>query len=120
MPRRSLEATVKKHLEQYKTERIVLLVLIALGATLTVAGIGVYFYVGKLTFVQRAYATPPKDFMMSQLRLLCDFARVLGVIFSLIGVVSIILALERLTFSKESYGMALFINSLKAKWPLFG
>ena len=113
MPRRFLEAIVKKRLKQYKTEILVLLILIALGATLTVAGIGVYFYVGKLTFVQRAYATPPKDFMMSQLRLLCDFARVLGVVFSLIGVVSIILALDRLTFSKESYRMALFINGQK-------
>jgi len=51
--------------------------------------------------------------MMSQLRLLCDFARVLGVVFSLIGVVSIILALDRLTFSRESYRMALYINSQK-------
>ena len=115
MPRRSLEAIVKKRLKQYKTEKIVLLFLIALGAVLTLAGIGVYFYVGKLTLVQQAYAAPPKDFMMSQLRLLCDFARVLGVVFSLIGVVSIILALDRLTFSKESYRMALFINGLKEK-----
>jgi len=113
MPRRSLEATVKKRLEQYKTERVVLLFLIALGAVLTLAGIGVYFYVGKLTLVQQAYAAPPKNFMMSQLRLLCDFARVLGVVFSLIGVVSMILALDRLTFSKESYRMALFINGQK-------
>jgi len=113
MPQRSLEAIVKKRLKQYKTERIVLLVLIALGATLTLAGIEVYFYVGELTLVQKAYATPPKNFMMSELRLLCDFARVLGIVFSLIGVVSIILALDRLAFSKESYRMALFINGQK-------
>jgi len=73
----------------------------------------VYFYIGKLTLVQKTYATPPKDFMMSQLRLLCDFARALGVVFSLIGVVSIILALDRLAFSKESYRMALYVNSQK-------
>lgn len=113
MPRRSLEAIVKKRLKQYKTERIVLILLIALGAVLTLAGIGVYFYVGELTLVQQAYAIPPKNFMMSELRLLSNFARVLGVVFSLIGVVSIILALDRLTFSKESYRMALFIDSQK-------
>ena len=37
MPRRSLEEIVKKRLKQYKTERIVLLLLIALGAVLTLA-----------------------------------------------------------------------------------
>jgi len=73
----------------------------------------VYFYVGELTLVRKAYAAPPENFMMSQLRFLCDFARVLGVVFSLVGVVSIILALDRLTFSKESYRMALFINTQK-------
>ena len=51
--------------------------------------------------------------MISELRLLCDFARVLGVVFSLIGVISIVLALDRLTFSKESYRMALYVNSQK-------
>ncbi|MCD6318151.1 hypothetical protein J7M02_03690, partial [Candidatus Aerophobetes bacterium] len=66
-----------------------------------------------LTLVQQAYAAPPRDFMISELRLLCDFARVLGVVFSLIGVISITLALDRLTFSKESYRMALFINDQK-------
>ncbi|MCD6318915.1 hypothetical protein J7M02_07610 [Candidatus Aerophobetes bacterium] len=115
MPRRSLEAIVKKRLKQHKIERVVLLSLIALGAVLILAGIGVYFYVGKLTLVQKAYATPPKNFTMSELRLLCDFARVLGVVFSLIGVVSIILALDRLAFFKESYRMALFINGSKEK-----
>ena len=76
-------------------------------------GIGVYFYVGKLTLVQKADAAPARNFIMLQLRLFCDFARVLGVVFSLIGVVSIILALDRLTFSKESYRMALYINRQK-------
>ncbi|RLE09553.1 hypothetical protein DRJ00_03910 [Candidatus Aerophobetes bacterium] len=113
MPQRSLEAIVKKRLKQYKTERIVLLLLIAVGVILTLAGIGVYFYVGKLTLVQKTYATPPKNFMMFELRLLCDYARALGVIFSLIGVVSIILALDRLAFSKESYRVALYIDSQK-------
>lgn len=113
MPRRSLEEIVKKRLKQYKTERVVLVILIALGAILTFAGIGVYFYVGELTVVQKVFATPPKNFIISQLRLLCNFARVLGIVFLLVGVLAIIFALDRLTFSRESYRMALYINRQK-------
>lgn len=113
MPQRSLEAIVKKRLKQHKRERIVLYLLIALGAVLTLAGIGVFLYVGQLTIVQKVYAAPTGNFMMSQLKLLCGFAKLLGVVLSLVGVASIIMPLDRLTFSKESYRMALYISDRK-------
>lgn len=113
MSQRSLEAIVRRRLKQHKRERIALYLLITLGAVLTLAGIGVYFYVGELTLVQKVYATPARNFTMSQLKLLCNFARVLGVVFSLVGVASIIMSLDRLTFSKESYRMALYISGRK-------
>ena len=110
-----MQVIVKNRLKEYKAEKVVLLILIALGVVLTLTGMGVYFYVSELTIVKQAYATPTRNFMISQLKLVCNFARVLGVVFSLVGVVSILLALDRLTFSKESYKMALYINSQKEK-----
>jgi len=113
MFQRSLEAIVKKRIKQYRTEKIILFILIALGAVLIVAGGGVYFYIGKLTLVQKVYAMPALDFNIIELRLLCDFARMLGIVFLLVGLASIILACDRLTFSRESYRMALFISERK-------
>lgn len=115
MPKRSLEAIVKKRLKQYKREKIILFALMVLGVILILAGIGVYFCVSKLTIAQRVYAVPTSNFMMSQLKLLCNSARVLGVVFSLTSVISITLALDRLTFSKESYRMVLYIDGQKEK-----
>ncbi|MBC7188600.1 hypothetical protein H5U35_00060 [Candidatus Aerophobetes bacterium] len=116
MFQRSLEAIVKKRIKQYRTEKIILFILIALGAVLIVAGGGVYFYVGKLTLVKKVYAVPALDFTiieLHELRLLCDFARMLGIVFLLVGLASVILAWDRLTFSTESYRMALFISERK-------
>ena len=43
--------------------------------------------------------------------MLCGFFRVLGIVFSFIGVVSIIVALDRLVLRKAAYKMVLFIES---------
>jgi len=45
-----------------------------------------------------------------QVKILFDFARALGVVFSLTGIAVIILVLDRLSFTKAAYRMASFIR----------
>ena len=75
-----------------------------------VAGIGVYFYVGKLTIVQQSFTVSSKSYITAQLRMICIFARVLGIVFSLTGVASIISALDRLSLAKTMHKMSSFIE----------
>ena len=43
--------------------------------------------------------------------MLCGFSKILGIVFSFIGVVSIIVALDRLVLRKVAYKMILFIET---------
>ncbi len=110
MANKTIKELVKKQLKWYKAQVIVLWFLIGLGAILILAGIGVYFYVGKLTIVQQSFTISSKSYITAQLRMICIFARVLGIVFSLTGVASIISALDRLSLAKTMHKMSSFIE----------
>ncbi len=115
MTGKTIEASVKKQLKWYKAQVVVLWFLIGLGAILIIAGIGVYLYVGKLTIVQRSSSFPADGYILSQLRMVCIFARVLGIVFSLVGIASIISALDRLSVAKVMHTMSSFIKDKSEK-----
>ncbi len=110
MAKKTMEMIVKKRLKWHKAEVAVLWLIIAIGAILIPAGVGVYFYVGKLSITQYVFAIPTGNFIVSQVKMLCYFARVLGMVFALTGIAVIILALDRLGLTKSAYGMASFIR----------
>jgi len=74
MAKKTIEAIVKKQLKSYRTEIIMLWVLAGVGVVSILAGIGVYFY----------------SFAIFQGQLPGDFAKMLGILFSLVGVLSIV------------------------------
>ncbi|MCD6318549.1 hypothetical protein J7M02_05730 [Candidatus Aerophobetes bacterium] len=115
MANKAIEALVKKQLKWYKAQIAVLWLLIGLGAILIPTGIGVYFYVGKLTIVQQFSSFPAKSYIIAQLRMVCIFARVLGIVFSLTGIASIISALDRLSLTKSMHRMASSISKDELK-----
>jgi len=82
MPEENVEKIAKKLLKWHKAEMAILFVLVGLGAVLILAGIGVYFYVGKLTMIQKLFASSSKNLIISQVKMLYDFSRVLGIVFS--------------------------------------
>jgi len=63
-----------------------------------------------LTITQYVSAIPAKSFAVSQVKMLCNVAKVLGIVFALTGIAVIILALDRLSFTKAAYRMASFIR----------
>jgi len=111
MSREPLDTIVKKRLKRYKTDVVLLWLIIVMGAVLIVGGIGIYFYVGKLIITQYISTISIKNFITNQVKMLCDFTKALGLVFSLVGVVSIIVALDRLALKKDSYRMASFIKN---------
>ena len=110
MAKKTIEMIVKKRLKWHKAEVAVLWLIIAIGAVLTITGAGVYFYVGRLAIVQQPSLLPTKHYLIAQVEMLCDFAKALGAVFSLTGMAVIILALDRLSFSKAACRMASFIR----------
>jgi len=48
--------------------------------------------------------------MITQVRIFYDLSRGLGIVYSLSGIAVIILALDRLSFTKAAYRMASFIR----------
>lgn len=74
------------------------------GAILILAGIGVYFYVGKLSISQYLSTASVRNFVVSQVEMLYDFSKALGIVFALVGVVSIVFALDRLAFARMLIG----------------
>jgi len=115
MANKTIQALVKKQLKWYKAQIAVLWFLIGLGAILILTGIGVYFYVGKLTIVQQSSNFPAKSYIIAELRMVCIFARVLGIVFSLAGIASIISALDRLALTKSMHRMASSISKGELK-----
>jgi len=86
----SLEKIMKKCLKRHKTEITVLWLIISIGVVLILSGIGIYFYVGKLIIAQEISKIPVQNYIVSQVKMLCNFSKALGVVFSLVGIVSII------------------------------
>lgn len=106
MPEEAMEKMLKKQLKWHRTEVIMLLVLVILGVILILSGIGVYFYVSKLTIAQELSTTSAKNFIVAQIKMLYDFSRALGAVFSLTGLAVIILALNRLFFIRDIHKIA--------------
>jgi hypothetical protein len=88
----------------------VLWLLIAIAAILIPAGIGVYFCVDDLAITQYVFVVPAGSFVVSEVKMLCNFAKALGIVFSLTGIAVIILAFDRLSFSKAAYRTASLIS----------
>ena len=101
---------VQKVLKWHKNEVAVLWLLIAMGAVLIITGAGVYFYISRLAIVEQTSLVSNKYFLIAQVKILFDFARALGVVFSLTGIAVIILVLDRLSFTKAAYRMVSFIR----------
>jgi hypothetical protein len=101
MSEETMEKLIKKQLKWYRTELAMLSVLVVLGIILILSGIGVYFYVSKLTIAQELSMTSAKNFIVAQIKMLYDFSRALGAVFSLTGLAVIILALNRLFFIRD-------------------
>lgn len=110
MAKKTIEMIVEKRLKWHKTEVALLWLLIAIGTVLIVTGAGVYFHVGRLAIVQQPSLLSTKDFVIAQVKMLYDFARALGIVFSLTGIAVIILALDRLSVTMAAYRMASFIR----------
>lgn len=111
MARKAIETIVQKQLRRYKAETMLLWLIIGIGAVLVLSGIGVYFYVGRLNVVQYLSTLSVHNFAESEVKMLGNFSKALGIVFALVGVVSIIFALDRLVLRKVAYRMALFIKS---------
>jgi len=110
MAKKTVETIVKKCLKWHKTEIVLLWLIIAIGAVLITAGTGIYYYVSKIAIAQQVSTIPGKNFIVAQAKTLYNFTKALGIVFTLVGAVSIIFALDRLAFTKDAYRMALFIK----------
>lgn len=93
MAKKTIEMVVQKVLKWHKAEVAVLWLLIAIGAVLIITGAGVYFYVSRLAIVEQTSLVSNEYFLIAQVKMLFDFARALGVVFSLTGIAVIILVL---------------------------
>ena len=110
MAKKTIGTIVEKQLKRHKTELVLLWLIIAIGAILIPAGIGVYFNVGKLPITQYIFAITRKNVMVDQVRMLYDLSRGLGIVYSLSGIAVTVLALNRLSLAKSAYRMASFIK----------
>jgi len=113
MAEKTIQMIVKKRLRWHKTEVAVLWFIIAVGAVLVVIGIGVYLHVGELTITQYLSTIAVQNFVVSQVKMLCDFAKALGAVFCLLGMVAMIFAVDRLSLAKSAHTMASYIQKAK-------
>ncbi len=113
MAEKTIKLIAEKVLRWRKAEVAVLWLLIAIAAILIPAGIGVYFCVDHLVITQYVFAIPAKSLAVSQVKMLCNFAKVLGIVFALAGIAVIILALDRLSLTRAAHRMAWFIKKEK-------
>jgi len=111
MLRKPLDAIVRKRLKRHKTEIVLLWLILAVGAILIPVGIGIFSYVDTLAIIQYVFAIPAGNFITSQVKILCDFAKALGIVFALVGVVAVVFALDRLSLTRDAYKMASFIKT---------
>ncbi len=114
MAKKTIETIVKKQLKKYRTEVIMFWFLSIVGAILILTGIGIYFYVGKLAIAQYLPVVPIHNFIVSEIEMLYAFSEVLGIVFSLVGIVSIVFALDRLALRKAAHRMAVYISKIES------
>lgn len=111
MTKNTVDVIANKRLKCHKTEIILLWLIIAMAAIPIPAGIGIYFYVDNLSITQYTLSLPAQDFVTSQVRMLCNFGRGLGVVFALACIATIALAVNRLSLARDAWRMASFIGS---------
>lgn len=115
MAKKTIGMIVEKVLRWHKVEVVLLWLIIAIGAIMIPAGIGIYFNVGKLAVTQQISTIPAKNIIIADVKMLLSFARVLGIVFSLTGIAVIILARDRLSLGKSAHRMASYVQKLEEK-----
>jgi len=110
MIKKTIDKIVKRQLKWYIAEVILLWLLISLGIVLIVAGAGIYFYVGKIVIIEYLSTIHAHRLAISLVKMLHNFSKLLGIVFTLVGIVCIVFALDRLSLRKVAYRMALFIK----------
>jgi len=110
MAKKTIGTIVQKRLRRHKTEVVLLWLIIATGAILIPAGVGVYLNVGNLAVAQYVSAITINNFIVTQVRMLCDLSRGLGIVYSLSGIAVSVFALNRLSLTKSAYRMTTFIK----------
>ena len=108
---KTMDEVVNGRLKWHRTETVLLWLILCIALVPIAAGIGIYLYVDNLSITQYLASINTQDFIVSQLRLLYNFGRGMGVVLTLAGIVAIALAVNRLSIGKESYRLAAFIGS---------
>ena len=110
MAKKTIHKLVQRQLKWYKAEVILLWFLAGIGAVLIIAGVGVYFYVGRITIIQYLSTIHVHRLAISQVKMLHNFSKVLGIVFALVGILCIVLALDRLGLRRAARRMAVYIR----------
>lgn len=111
MTKNTIDTIVSKRLKWYRTEVILVWIIIAMAVILIPTGIGIYLYVGNLSIAEYVFSVPPWNLAIFQVRMLSIFSRSLGAVFALAGLGTIALARNRLSLAKDAYRMAKVIQS---------
>ena len=109
--KKTMEEVVNGRLKRHRTEMVLLWLIFCIALVPIAAGIAIYLYVDNLSVTQYLASINRQDFIVSQLRLLYNLGRGMGVVLTLAGIVAIALAVNRLSIGKESYRLAVFIGS---------
>ena len=108
---KTMDEVVNGRLKWHRTETVLLWLILCIALVPIAAGIGIYLYVDNLSITQYLASINTQNFIVSQLRLLYNLGRGMGVVLTLAGIVAIALAVNRLSIGKESYRLAVFIGS---------
>ena len=109
--KKTMDEVVNGRLKWHRTETVLLWLILCTAVIPMTAGIGIYLYVDNLSITQYLGSINTQDFIASQLILLCDLGKGMGVVLALAGIVAIALATNRLSLAKDSYRMAVLISS---------
>lgn len=109
--KKTMDEVVNGRLKRHRTEMVLLWLILCIALIPIATGIGIYLYVDNLSITQYLTLINRQDFIVSQLRLLCNLGRGMGVVLTLAGIVTIALVANRLSLAKDSYRMAAFISS---------
>ncbi len=109
--KKTMDEVVNGRLKRHRTEMVLLWLILCIALVPISVGIGIYLYVDNLSVTQYLASINRQDFIISQLRLLYNLGRGMGVVLTLAGIVAIALAVNRLSIGKESYRLAVFIGS---------
>ncbi len=109
--KKTMDEVANGRLKRHRSEMVLLWLILCIALVPITVGIGIYLYVDNLSVAQYLTSINRQDFIVSQLRLLYDLGRGMGVVLTLAGIVAIALTVSRLSLAKESYRMAAFINS---------